>query len=230
MSAQNLFISTCILCTGDVMRLAFLGPPGSGKGTQAQILAKNMGIPQISSGDLLREAVQEDTPIGRKAKQYMDKGELVPDTIVVDLVSERIKNEPQFILDGFPRSLPQAEKLDDVLFQLKAPLQGVINIEVPLEDVVERLSGRLTCSQCNAIYHTKYNPPEKEGVCNLCRGHLFQRSDDTEAVITERFQTYKEQTEPLISYYREREMLINVDGTQSIEKIAAAIEEKLHRI
>ena len=208
------------------MRIVFLGPPGSGKGTQAQILAQKLKISQISSGDLLREAVSHDTPTGRKAKKYMEKGELVPDTIVIDLVEERIKNEDEFILDGFPRNVNQAENLDKVLSNLDMPLDFVIYVDVPLEKLIERLSGRLTCTQCNAIYHVAYNPPEKKGIC-ACSGELFQRSDDTEAAITQRFETYIEQTKPLIEYYRERKLLTPIDGTRAINEIAASVEEKL---
>ena len=209
------------------MRIVFLGPPGSGKGTQAQILAQKLGIPQISSGDLLRDAVQNNTPAGRKAKVYMDKGELVPDTIVIDLVGERIKDEKKFILDGFPRNIQQAEELDVLLNQMGVPLDSVINIEVPLEKLIERLTGRLTCSQCNAIFHILYNPPKKEGICDLCGGSLYQRSDDTAAAITQRFETYKKQTEPVITYYSERTLLINVDGTGTIEDISCDIEKRI---
>lgn len=209
------------------MRIVFLGPPGSGKGTQAQILAQKLGIPQISSGDLLREAVQNDTLTGRKAKSYMEKGELVPDSIVIELVQERIRYEKAYILDGFPRNVEQSEKLDSVLSELGLPLDYVVNIEVPLEKLIERLSGRLTCKGCNAIYHRVYNPPKKEGVCDLCGGELFQRSDDTKAAITQRFETYKKQTEPVITYYREKGMLTNIDGTRSIEAIAEDIEKRI---
>jgi adenylate kinase len=209
------------------MRIVFLGPPGSGKGTQAQILAVKIHTPQVSSGDLLREAVKNKTPTGKKAQSYMDRGELVPDSIVIDLVHERIKDEEEFILDGFPRNVQQAEKLDQVLSQLKLPLDVVINIDVPLEKLIERLSGRLTCKNCSAIYHKKYNPPKKGGICDACGGELFQRSDDTETAITQRFETYTEQTAPLIQYFTEKGLLINIDGTQSIEEISAAIEKNI---
>lgn len=209
------------------MRIVFLGPPGSGKGTQAQILAQKLGIPQISSGDLLREAAQNNTLTGKKAKSYMEKGELVPDSIVIELVQERIKDDKAYILDGFPRNVEQAEKLDNVLSELGLPLDYVVNIEVPLEKLIERLSGRLTCKECNAIYHSVYNPPKKEGICDVCGGELFQRSDDTEAAITQRFETYKKQTEPVITYYREKGMLTTIDGTRSIEETARDIEKRI---
>lgn len=209
------------------MRIVFLGPPGSGKGTQAQILAQKIEAPQISSGDLLREAVKNNTPTGRKARVYMDAGELVPDSIVIALMQERIEDEKEFILDGFPRNVNQAEKLDHILQKLGMPLDGVVNIAVPLGTLVERLSGRLTCKTCNTIYHVKYNPPERSGICDLCNGELYQRSDDTEAAITRRFETYTEQTAPLIQYYTEKRLLITVDGAKTIEAVAAAIEREV---
>lgn len=207
------------------MRIVFLGPPGSGKGTQAQILAQKVGIPQISTGDLLREAVEQNTLVGRKAKEYMEKGALVPDEIVVGLVRDKLSQETAFILDGFPRTVQQAESLDEVLQQLGVSLDAVINIEIPLEAAVERLSGRLTCSECNSIYHVKYNPPAQKGVCDTCGGDLYQRSDDTEKAITHRFDVYKKQTQPVIQYYKERKKLVNVDGNRTIEEIATDIEE-----
>jgi len=209
------------------MRIVFMGPPGSGKGTQAQILAQKLKIPQISSGDLLREAVANTTEIGKKAKTYMEKGELVPDSIVIELMEERIQNENEYILDGFPRNLNQAEQLDNVLSRLELPLTYVFYIDVPLERLIERLSGRLTCRKCNAIYHKTYNPPTREGVCDACGGELYQRSDDTESAITQRFETYTRQTEPLINYYQEKGILTVIDGTRTIEEIAASVEENI---
>ena len=209
------------------MRIVFMGPPGSGKGTQAQILAQKLKIPQISSGDLLREAVANTTEIGKKAKTYMEKGELVPDSIVIELMEERIQNENEYILDGFPRNLNQAEQLDNVLSRLELPLTYVVYIDVPLDRLIERLSGRLTCRKCNAIYHKTYNPPTREGVCDACGGELYQRSDDTESAITQRFETYTRQTEPLINYYQEKGILTVIDGTRTIEEIAASVEENI---
>lgn len=206
------------------MRIVFLGPPGSGKGTQAQILAKKRGIPQISTGDLLREAVEKDTPVGRKANKYMKKGALVPDALVIDLVRDRLSQEQEFMLDGFPRTVKQAKSLDTVLQKMGVSLDAVINIDIPLKTVVERLSGRLTCKECNAVYHRLYNPPS-QNVCDVCGGDLYQRADDTETAITHRFSVYKKQTEPLIQHYTERKKLVTVDGARTIEEIAADIEE-----
>jgi len=226
-SIQKIFISPTILTSGVIMRIVFLGPPGSGKGTQAQVLSQKLHIPQISTGDLLREAVDQNTAIGQKAKEYMEKGGLVPDSIVIELVRERIKDENSFILDGFPRTITQAQQLNRLLSRMNMPLDCVINIDIPLEPLIERLSGRLTCKSCNAIYHKTYNPPQKEGICDVCGGELYQRSDDTEAAITHRFETYKAQTEPLISFYSSKDILITIDGTQSIDDIAQKIEQEV---
>lgn len=212
------------------MRIVFLGPPGSGKGTQAQILAQKMDIPQISTGDVLREAAASQTAVGKKAKKYMDKGELVPDSIVIDVVREKISHITQFILDGFPRTLEQAQRLDQILYENSQPLHAVINITVPLSKLIERLSGRLICKSCNAIYHKVYNPPSKKGVCDKCQGELYQRSDDTEEAITRRFQEYKKQTKPLIEYYQNKGILIDIDGTASIKEIADTIEKKINAL
>jgi adenylate kinase len=211
------------------MKIVFLGPPGSGKGTQAQILSQKLQIPQISTGDLLREAVKNDTPIGKNAKMYMERGGLVPDTIVIELVRERIKDEDSFILDGFPRTITQVEQLDRLLSSMGMPLDCVVNIEVPLDHLIGRLSGRLTCRKCNAIYHKTYNPPKKEGTCDVCGGELYQRSDDTEAAITHRFETYQSQTEPLISHFSSKNILITIDGTKGIEEISRDIEHEVSR-
>ncbi|MGC1119837.1 MAG: adenylate kinase [Candidatus Methanofastidiosia archaeon] len=212
------------------MRIVFLGPPGSGKGTQAQIVARILGISQISTGDLLREAVDKGTPAGAKAQQYMGKGALVPDSIVIDLVREALSDKDQFILDGFPRNLEQAKTLDDVLREMNLPLDAVITIDVPLEKLVERLSGRLTCPECNAIYHILYNPPRQKGLCDTCGKGLYQRADDTPRAITHRFETYKKQTAPLIQYYKDRGTLITIDGTKSIDEISADIKKIITRI
>jgi adenylate kinase len=157
----------------------------------------------------------------------MEKGELVPDSIVIELMEERIQNENEYILDGFPRNLNQAEQLDNVLSRLELPLTCVVYIDVPLERLIERLSGRLTCRKCNAIYHKIYKPPTREGVCDACGGELYQRSDDTESAITQRFETYTRQTEPLINYYKEKGILTVINGTKTIEEIAAAVEENI---
>lgn len=219
-----------IVCPGDSMRIVFLGPPGSGKGTQAQVVARTLGISQISTGDLLREAADKGTPAGVKAREYMEKGALVPDSIVIDLVRDALSEKDQYILDGFPRTLEQARTLDHVLREMNLPLDAVINIDVPLEKLVERLSGRLTCPQCNAIYHVLYNPPHKKGLCDTCGKELYQRADDTPKAITHRFETYRKQTAPLIQYYKDKGTLITINGTKSIDEISADIKKIITRI
>ncbi len=210
------------------MRLMLLGPPGAGKGTVAKKLVEKYGIPQLSTGDLLRAAVSEGTELGRKAKTYMDAGGLVPDTVVIGLIEERLKQDDcrtGFILDGFPRTLPQAEALSSI-----TALDAVVNLEVGDEEVVVRLSGRRVCKQCGAIYHVRNIPPAVEGKCDRCNGELFQRDDDREEAIRNRLGVYRQQTLPLIDYYREAGTLHNVDGSAGVDNVTAAIVEIIERI
>jgi len=182
------------------MRLIMLGPPGAGKGTQAKTLAAQFGIPQISTGDLLRAAVAAGTELGKKAKAKMDAGELVPDEIVVAMVRERLRQadcRPGFILDGFPRSLPQARALDEMLRQEGLRIDRVLSIEVGEEEILRRLGGRRSCPACGAMYHVEFNPPRREGVCDNCGGKLIIRDDDNETTIRNRMKVYRQQTEPL---------------------------------
>lgn len=209
------------------MILIFLGPPGSGKGTQAKKLSQELSLVHISTGDLLREAVKKETDLGKRAREYMERGELVPDSLMVSLIEEAMPRQGGFILDGFPRTVPQALALEDMLKRYGRSLDRVILFEVSEEVVVERLSGRLTCSSCGAVYHVRYNPPKQEGVCSLCGGRLFQREDDREDVVRKRFRVYKEQTEPLVEFYRKRDKLISLDATQSVEEINRRILEVL---
>lgn len=209
------------------MILVFLGPPGSGKGTQAKILSKEMGLSHISTGDLLREAVKNNTPLGQKAREYMERGELVPDDIIISLIEEVMPKEGGFILDGFPRTIPQAVALEDMLKRNGKELSKVILFEISEDVVVDRISGRLTCSQCGALYHIKYNPPKEDLICDLCGGKLIQREDDKEEVIRRRFKVYQEQTQPLIAFYRERNKLFSLDATQSVEEISKKIIEAI---
>ncbi len=209
------------------MILVFLGPPGSGKGTQAKILSKEMGLSHISTGDLLREAVKNNTPLGQKAREYMERGELVPDDIIISLIEEVMPKEGGFILDGFPRTIPQAIALEDMLKRNGKELSKVILFEISEDVVVDRISGRLTCSQCGALYHIKYNPPKENLICDLCGGKLIQREDDKEEVIRRRFKVYQEQTQPLIAFYRERNKLFSLDATQSVEEISKKIIEAI---
>ncbi|MFN3599429.1 MAG: adenylate kinase [Aquificaceae bacterium] len=201
------------------MILVFLGPPGSGKGTQAKNLSKDFGLLHISTGDLLRDAVKRTTPLGLKAKEYMERGELVPDSLILSLIEEVMPFEGGFILDGFPRTIAQAIALEDMLKKHDKEIDKVILFDVSEEVVVDRLSGRLTCSQCGAVYHKKYNPPKQEGICDVCGGKLIQREDDREEVIRKRFRVYQEQTRPLIDFYRERDKLISLNATLSVEEV-----------
>jgi len=214
------------------MNLIFLGAPGAGKGTQAKKVSEKYGIPQISTGDMLREAVAKGTELGKKAKEYMDKGELVPDEIVIGIVKERLQQpdcERGFILDGFPRTLAQAKALDEMLKELNKKIDGVINIAVPEEEVVKRIVNRRTCRNCGAVYHLIYNPPKEDNKCDKCGGELYQRDDDKEETVRERFRVYKQNTEPLIDYYRKKGVLYDVDGTKDIngvwEEIVAVLSK-----
>ena len=208
------------------MRLILLGPPGAGKGTQAKRLIERYGIPQISTGDILRAAVREGTELGKKAKQYMDAGQLVPDEVVIGIIRERLKEADcakGFILDGFPRTVPQAEALKSVLAELGQALDHVVSIEVPDEDLVERLTGRRTCRNCGAMYHVKFTPPKQEGVCDKCGGELYQRDDDKEETIRARLKVYHDQTAPLVEFYNEEGLLRRIDGVGSVDEIYGRI-------
>jgi len=212
------------------MKLILLGPPGAGKGTQAKMLTERFGIPQISTGDILRAAVKEGTPMGVKAKSFMDAGALVPDEVVVGIVRERLQKEDcaaGFILDGFPRTVPQADALKDSLAELGKELDAVVSLEVDTEALVERLTGRRTCRDCGKGYHVKFDPPATEGKCDACGGELFQRDDDREETIRKRLEVYREQTSPLVDYYRAGGMLIAIDGMQEIEAVQKGILEEL---
>ncbi|ABB16065.1 adenylate kinase [Carboxydothermus hydrogenoformans] len=214
------------------MKLLIMGPPGAGKGTQAEKIVKEFGITHISTGDMFRAALKNQTPLGLKAKEYMDKGELVPDEIVIAMVEERI-SAPDcakgFLLDGFPRTIPQAEALDKKLAEMGITLDGVINIEVPREELIERLTGRRVCRQCGATYHVKFNPPKVEGVCDACGGELYQRSDDSLETVSNRLDVYEAQTAPLKDYYAKTGLLKNIDGTKSIEEVFASIKNALQK-
>ncbi len=208
------------------MRLILLGPPGAGKGTQAVRLVNHFGIPQISTGDILRKAVKDGTELGTLAKGYMDRGELVPDEVVVGIIRERIAEpdcERGYILDGFPRTIAQAEALDEMLKKLKGGIDHVVNIAVGDEEIIKRLTGRRTCSSCGAGYHILFDPPKKEGVCDKCGGKLIQRDDDQEETIRARLRVYRQQTEPLIAYYKRKGLLRTIPGVGNMEEIFEAI-------
>ena len=202
------------------MRLVFLGPPGAGKGTQAQMLRQRNGWPHLSSGDILRAEVKAGSPLGRKAGSFMEAGKLVPDELIVDLMVDRVTRpdcQIGFILDGFPRTAAQAEALDKALGSRAVSLDAVVYFACGDAEVLRRITGRRSCPQCNAIYHVQTLRPKVENVCDKCQAALAQRTDDSEAVVAERLAAYRRQTEPLIEYYRSRGLLRQVDGTQSIE-------------
>lgn len=208
------------------MKLILLGPPGAGKGTQAKMLVERFGVPQISTGDILRAAVKEGSPMGIKAKSFMDSGALVPDEVVVGIVEERlVKSDCQdgFILDGFPRTVPQADALTATLAGLSKNIDSVVSIEVDVEALVARLAGRRACAVCGAGYHLQYEPPAKAGVCDSCGGELIQREDDCEDTIRNRMSVYNEQTSPLVDYYQKIGVLSSVDGMLSIEEVGKQI-------
>jgi len=215
------------------MNLILLGAPGAGKGTQAKAIVEKYNIPQISTGDMLRDAVAKGTELGKKAKEYMDKGELVPDEVVIGIVKDRLQEkdtEKGFILDGFPRTLKQAEALDEMLAELNKSIDAVINIAVPEEEVVKRIVNRRSCKNCGAVYHLIYKPPKEEGKCDKCGGELYQRDDDKEETVRERFSVYRSQTEPLIEYYSKKGLVKNIDGTKSIDEVTADVLKVLESL
>ncbi len=215
------------------MNLILLGPPGGGKGTQAKRIVEKYGIPQISTGDILRDAVAKGTELGKKAKEYMDRGELVPDEVVIGIVRERLSQpdcEKGFILDGFPRTIKQAEALDEILEEMNRKIDAVIDIEVPDEEIIKRIVYRRTCKNCGAVYNLIYSPPKEDNKCDKCGGELYQRDDDKEETVKERLRVYKEQTQPLIDYYKNKGVLYTVDGTKSIDEVWSQIEDILNKI
>lgn len=214
------------------MRLVLLGPPGVGKGTQASAIVEKYNIPHISTGDIFRTNIKEGTDLGKKAKEYMDKGLLVPDDLVVSIVKDRLTEEDcktGFLLDGFPRTIKQADILEDELEDMGIKLDSVINIYADSEVLIERAVGRRICKVCGKAYHINFNPPKEAGVCDLDGGELFQREDDTEETVAKRIEVYQNQTEPLISFYKEKGILSDVNGTQPIEKVSKDIMKALER-
>ncbi len=212
---------------GAPLFLVFLGAPGAGKGTQARLLSEKLGIPQVSTGDIFRENLNKGTKLGLLAKGYMEKGELVPDEITVAMVKERLSRPDcarGAILDGFPRTIAQAEALDRILAEKGASLTAVPYIKVSEEVLLARLSGRWICRNCGAVYHMIYNPPKVPGICDICGGELYQREDDKPEVAKNRLKVYFEQTAPLIEYYKRRGLLVEVNGEQSIEKVQEDLE------
>lgn len=214
------------------MRLVLLGPPGAGKGTQASAIVKKYNIPHISTGDIFRANIKEGTELGKKAKEYMDKGLLVPDELVVDLVKDRLNQKDcseGFLLDGFPRTVKQAEALDAELLSMGIGLDKVINIDADSKILIERAIGRRVCKECGATYHIKFNPPKNEGICDNDNMTLFQRDDDVEETVATRINVYFEQTQPLIDYYQQKGLILNIDGTKPIDNIFETIVEALNK-
>jgi adenylate kinase len=205
------------------VRLVLVGPPGAGKGTQAQFIAEHVGVPKISTGDIFRANVSQGTPLGLQAKEFMDRGDLVPDEVTIDMVRNRLQEKDAvegFLLDGFPRTVPQAETLDDILRETAdTKLDVVLELVVDNEEVVRRLSGRRTCRTCNHIWHVDFDPPQVPGVCDLDGGELFQRDDDKPATIENRLEVYDDQTAPLIAYYANRGVLVGIDATGPVDDV-----------
>ena len=204
------------------MRLIFLGPPGVGKGTQAEFVAKEFGIPKLSTGDLLRDSVQKKTTLGLKAKGFMDRGELVPDEVVIGLVREKLSSAEcrnGFLLDGFPRTVPQADQLGILLKSSGNRLDRVLYFTLPKDEIVKRISGRRSCPQCKAVYHIQAIPPKKNGICDVCGADLIQRNDDKPETIESRLAVYHEQTAPLIEYYKAKNLLSELEGSGAVNDV-----------
>lgn len=212
------------------MKIIMLGAPGAGKGTQAKRIAEKYGIPHISTGDIFRANIKQGTELGKKAKTYMDQGLLVPDELTVDLVIDRIQQDDAkngYILDGFPRNIPQAQCLDEALAKLNEKIDYAINVEVPDENIVNRMGGRRACVGCGATYHVEFNPTKTEGVCDICGEKLILRDDDKPETVKKRLNVYHEQTQPLIEYYGAAGVLKEVDGTVDMNDVFAAIVQIL---
>lgn len=208
------------------MKIIMLGAPGAGKGTQAKKIAEKYSIPHISTGDIFRANIKNGTELGKKAKTYMDQGLLVPDELVVDLVVDRVKQDDcsnGYVLDGFPRTIPQAEALDKALAAMGEAMDYAINVEVPDENIVRRMSGRRACVDCGATYHIVYAPTKEENICDNCHGELILREDDKPETVQKRLNVYHEQTQPLIDYYKNQGILKSVDGTQPMDEVFKAI-------
>jgi adenylate kinase len=212
------------------MNLVLMGLPGAGKGTQAERIIEKYGIPHISTGDMFRAAIKDETELGLQAKSFMDKGELVPDEVTIGIVRERLSKqdcEKGFLLDGFPRTVAQAEALENILAELNKKIDFVINIDVDQDILMERLTGRRICKNCGATYHLVFNPPAKEGVCDRCDGELYQRADDNESTVKNRLDVNIKQTQPLLNFYETKGYLRNIDGQQDISKVFIDLDRLL---
>lgn len=212
------------------MNIILLGPPGAGKGTQAKLISEKYSIPHISTGDIFRKNISEKTPLGVKAKSYMDKGQLVPDELTIDLVKDRLQQEDcknGFLLDGFPRTVAQAEALDKFLHEDNQSINSALLIDVPQEYILERMTGRRVCNSCGASYHVKFNPSKVDGKCDICGSNLIQRKDDSEETVRERLDVYSKQTQPLVQYYSDKKVLSTIDGTREIKEVFENISDIL---
>ncbi len=215
------------------MNIVLMGPPGAGKGTQAEFIKKEYPIPHISTGDMFRDAVSRETELGKEAKKYMDTGKLVPDEITIGIVEERLAEDDcktGFLLDGFPRTTVQAEALDKVLSSSGRKIDVAINIAVPNEILIKRLSGRVSCKECKVVYNLQSNPPATEGICDKCGGELIQRSDDLGETVAERLKVYQEQTNPLLAYYSRQNVLQEIDGNRDSKLVFADIKNRLESL
>lgn len=215
------------------MNLILLGAPGAGKGTQSKQISALYQIPQISTGDILREARKNKTDLGQQADSYMSRGELVPDEVVIGIVNDRIKEsdcQRGFILDGFPRTTAQAEALSRLMLERDKKIEAVVSLDVPDSYIIERLSGRRVCAQCGATYHVAFAPPQKQGVCDKCGGEVVLRKDDSEETVKQRLRVYKEQTEPLIAYYANKGVLKSIKGTGSVDDVWVRLKSILDKI
>jgi adenylate kinase len=213
-----------------VVRIVMMGPPGAGKGTQAKRVAERLGVPHISTGDMLRQAVAAGTPLGRQARRIMDEGRLVPDAVVIGIVDERLgaaDTAPGFVLDGFPRTVAQAEGLERLLAAREQPLTRVLQLDVPEDEIVRRLSGRRVCRQCGVMYHVTFDPPARPDRCDRCGGELYQRDDDREETVRQRLEVYRDETAPLVAYYRRAGLLREIEGTGDQAAVFARVIKAL---
>ncbi len=212
------------------LRLVLIGPPGAGKGTQASRISAEYGIPHIATGDMLRGHVREETELGEKAKRFMDRGELVPDELIIEMVRQRLAGpdgEEGFILDSFPRTTAQAEALEEMLDELDKPLAVVVRVAIGEDEVVRRITGRRVCEDCGQNYHVEADPPQREGVCDECGGSLHQREDDSEEIVRERLASYREQTQDVLSFYEERGLLRDVDAEGEVDAVTERVFDVL---
>lgn len=215
------------------MNIILMGLPGAGKGTQASKIIKKYPIPHISTGDMFRLAIKNETELGKEAKSYMDKGELVPDSVTIGIVKERLSQSDAkegFLLDGFPRTVEQAEALNDIMDEFGTQIDRTINVDVDEEELMNRLTGRRICEVCGTAYHLVFNPPKQEGVCNLDGGKLYQREDDNPETVANRLEVNLKQTKPLLDFYKEQGVLVNVDGSKDIDDVFVEIDDILQNL